>query len=47
MRFCLSGTLFEVGYKYCRLSAEEFVKLAKQIGYDGLELRKTQVSLES
>jgi len=47
MKLSLSGRLFEVDYTYCELSIEEFVTLAKNIGYHGVELRKTQVSLET
>ena len=47
MKLSISGRLFEVDYTYCELSIEEFVTLAKNIGYHGVELRKTQVSLET
>ena len=44
MKLSLSGRLFEVEYRYCELSIEDFVSLAKDIGYQGVELRRTQVS---
>ena len=44
MKLSLSGRLFEVDYRYCELPLEEFVALAKDIGYLGVELRRTQVS---
>ena len=47
MKLSISGRLFEVDYTYCELPIEEFVDLAKEIGYQGVELRKTQVSLET
>lgn len=47
MKLSLSGRLFEVDYTYCELPMEDFVALAKDIGYEGVELRKTQVSLDT
>lgn len=47
MKLSISGRLFEVDYRYCELSIEELVTLAKDIGYQGVELRKTQVSPET
>lgn len=47
MKLSISGRLFEVDYSYCELSIEEFVTLAKNIGYHGIELRKTQISLDT
>jgi len=44
VKLSLSGRLFEVDYRYCELSIEDFVALAKDIGYRGVELRRTQVS---
>ncbi|HID96123.1 MAG TPA: sugar phosphate isomerase/epimerase, partial [Candidatus Latescibacteria bacterium] len=47
MKLSLSGRLFEVDYSYCELTIKEFATLAKNTGYQGVELRKTQVSLET
>jgi sugar phosphate isomerase/epimerase len=44
MKLSLSGRIIEVDYKYCQLRVEEFLKLAKEIGYDAVELRRTQIS---
>lgn len=47
MKLSLSGRIIEVEYKYCQWSVEEFLKLAKGIGYDAVELRRTQISAET
>ena len=47
MKLSISGRLFEIDYQYCELSIEEFVTVTKDIGYQGVELRKTQVSLDT
>jgi len=47
MKLSLSGRIFEVDYGYCELSIEEFVALTKDVGYQGVELRRTQVSLDT
>ena len=47
MKLSLSGRMFEVDYQYCELSMEDFATTAKDIGYQGVELRKTQVSLDT
>jgi sugar phosphate isomerase/epimerase len=44
MKFSLSGRIIEVDYKYCQLSIEEFGEMAGRIGYDAVELRRTQIS---
>ena len=47
MKLSLSGRMFEVDYQYCELSMADFVASARDIGYQGVELRKTQVSLDT
>lgn len=47
MRFSLSGFLFEERYTTQSLRLEEFCSVAAGLGYDGVELRKTQVSPEA
>ncbi len=47
MKLSLSGRMFEVDYRACELSMADFVATAKDIGYQGVELRKTQVSLDT
>jgi sugar phosphate isomerase/epimerase len=47
MKLSLSGRMFEVDYQYCELSMEGFATTARDIGYQGVELRKTQVSLDT
>jgi sugar phosphate isomerase/epimerase len=47
MKFSLSGRIIEVDYKYCQMDVGEFGELAKQSGYDAIELRGTQISAET
>ena len=47
MKFSLSGRIIEVAYKYCKMSIDEFIKMAGEIGYDAVELRRTQISEKS
>ncbi|MFH1008595.1 MAG: sugar phosphate isomerase/epimerase family protein [Candidatus Latescibacterota bacterium] len=47
MKLSLSGRMFEKDYRDCALPMADFVALAKDIGYQGVELRKTQVSLDT
>ncbi len=47
MKLSLSGRMFEVDYQYCELSMADFAATARDIGYQGVELRKTQVSLDT
>ena len=47
MRLSLSGFLFEDGYASLSLGFREFCALAKSIGYDGVELRRTQVNIQT
>jgi sugar phosphate isomerase/epimerase len=44
MYLCLSGFLFERAYRVCDLTFPDFVALAEHHGFDGLELRRTQIS---
>jgi len=37
MKFSLSGRIIEVAYKYCKMSIDEFIKMAGEIGYDAAE----------
>jgi sugar phosphate isomerase/epimerase len=43
MRLSLSGRIIEVRYQYCELSVPEFLHLARECGYDAVELRATQL----
>jgi len=45
-KLALSGRLFEKDYKD-NIPFKEFCEIASKIGYQGVELRKTQVSLET
>lgn len=47
MKLSLSGFLFENNYQINDLSFEKFLYLAKAAGYEGVELRKTQVDIYS
>jgi len=47
MKLCLSGFLFEHAYQHCDVAFPDFVALAKCHGFDGVELRRTQVSVET
>ncbi len=47
MRLSLSGFLFEDDYRTQSLSFADFAALARRAGYSGVELRGTQVSLET
>lgn len=47
MKISLSGFLFEDNYNSQSLSIEEFCTLAESAGYDGVELRRTQVNIDS
>ncbi len=47
MLLSLSGFLFEDNYRTTSLSLEDFLKLARQTGYSGVELRETQVNLNT
>jgi len=47
MKLSLSGFLFEDGYKTQSVSIDEFVETAVEAGYQGVELRATQVSPEA
>ena len=46
MKIALSGRLFERDYKE-NIPLKEFIKIASDIGYKGIELRRTQVSLDT
>jgi len=43
MKLCLSGFLFERGYRTCDLEFPDFIAVARQSGFDGVELRRTQI----
>ncbi len=47
MKFSLSGRIIEVDYKYCQMDVGQFGELAKQAGYDAVELRRTQINAET
>ncbi len=47
MKFSLSGRIIEVDYKYCQMDVAEFGELAKQSGYDAVELRRTQIDADT
>jgi sugar phosphate isomerase/epimerase len=47
MRFALSGFLFEDKYDAQSVTFTEFCSLAKDAGYDSVDLRKTQLSPDS
>ncbi|MDY7011775.1 MAG: sugar phosphate isomerase/epimerase family protein [Planctomycetota bacterium] len=47
MKFSLSGRIIEVDYKYCQMDVGQFGELAKQAGYDAVELRRTQIDAKT
>lgn len=47
MKLSLSGFLFEDGYRTQSLSFADFAALARDAGYEGVELRHTQVALDT
>lgn len=47
MKFSLSGRFVEMGGGKLALSNAEFIALAKRAGYDGVDLRASQISHES
>jgi sugar phosphate isomerase/epimerase len=47
MILSLSGFLFEDDYRTTSLPMDDFLKLARDAGYAGVELRETQVSLKT
>ncbi len=47
MKFSLSGRIIEIDYKYCQMDIGQFGELAKQSGYDAVELRRTQINAET
>ncbi len=47
MKFSLSGRIIEVDYKYCQMDVGQFGELARQAGYDAVELRRTQINAET
>lgn len=47
MRLSLSGFLFEDNYNSQSFTSSKFCALAKSAGYEGVELRHTQVSLDT
>lgn len=44
MRLALSGFLFEEAYRHQSLDIDDFCALAAEAGYEGVELRRTQVN---
>lgn len=47
MKLSLSGFLFEDDYKTQSLSFEDFVNFARKTGYEGVEIRNTQINLHT
>jgi len=47
MQLSLSGFLFEEKYQLQSLDFPSFCTLARSAGYDGVELRRTQVNLQT
>jgi len=47
MRIGLSGFLFEEDYRRQSVSFEQFCRIARSAGYDGVELRRTQITPDS
>jgi sugar phosphate isomerase/epimerase len=43
MRLSLSGRIIEIEYRSCELGVPEFLHLARECGYDAVELRATQL----
>jgi sugar phosphate isomerase/epimerase len=43
MRLSLSGRVIEIEYRYCELSLPDFLRCARECGYDAVELRATQL----
>jgi sugar phosphate isomerase/epimerase len=43
----LSGRVIEVEYRFCELSVPEFLRLARECGFDAVELRATQLPAET
>lgn len=39
----LSGRVIEIEYRFCELSVPEFLRLARECGFDAVELRATQL----
>src|SRR5438067_2320802 len=42
-RLSLSGRIIEIEYRSCELSVPEFLLLARESGFDAVELRATQL----
>jgi len=47
MRLSLSGRIIELEYRSCELSVPDFLQLARACGYDAVELRTTQLPIET
>ena len=47
MKLSLSGFLFEDNYQQQSVTFREFAELANTLGYSGMELRRTQINLET
>lgn len=47
MKLALSGFLFEDGYASQSIGFDQFCVLARSAGYDGVELRDTQIKPDS
>lgn len=47
MKLSLSGRLIEVEYRHCEMDVPDFMRLAKECGYDAVEFRATQIPAET
>ena len=47
MKLSLSGRLIEVEYRYCEMEVPDFMRFAKECGYEAVELRTTQIPAET
>ncbi len=47
MKLSLSGRLIEVKYRYCEMDVPDFMRFAKECGYDAVELRATQITADT
>src|SRR5438270_11695198 len=43
MQLSLSGRIIEIEYRACELNVLDFLRLARECGYDAVELRATQL----
>jgi sugar phosphate isomerase/epimerase len=47
MRLSLSGRIIELQYRSCELGVPDFLRLARESGYDAVELRATQLPADT